>query len=416
MTAPLPLAGYRVLDFGWVMAGPILGHILADYGAEVIKVESRRRLDASRRGRPIGGPDTPAGDQGAEPDRIPLFHAINRNKRSVTIDITHPEAPALVKALVRQADVVVENFTPRVLRRYGLDYAALAAVKPDLVMISLSAAGQWGQLSEIAAYAPSVTSLAGLEALVGYPGERVLGMTGLNFSDPTVGLLGAFVVMAALYHRDRTGQGQHIDLSQVEAMTCLAAEALLEYELTGRVPGPPGATHPAMAPYGFYPCRGAPVEDEWVAIAVGNEAEWRAFCRALGEPAWTADPRFADRYRRVAHRTALDAAVAAWTRERTKEEAAEQLRAAGVAAAPVLNIAGQFADPHLQARGVYVDVEHPLVGTEIIYGLPWKLSDTPGAIRRAAPLLGADNTYVFQELLGLDAATVERLRAAGVIS
>jgi benzylsuccinate CoA-transferase BbsF subunit len=253
--SPLPLEGYRVIDFGWVIAGPIVGAIRADMGAEVIKVESRRRLDASRRGRPITGEHIDRGDRGEDPDLIPLFHAINRNKLSITIDLTHPHAPQLLRDLIARSDVVVENFTPHVLRRVGLDYEALCEVKPDLIMLSLSAAGQTGPWREISAYAPSITSLAGLDGLVGYSDGPVLGMPSLNFSDPTAGLLGAYAVMAALCHRQRTGQGQYIDMSQMEALTGLAVEAILDYTLNNRVRTPQGNRHPYMRRMGCIPAK-----------------------------------------------------------------------------------------------------------------------------------------------------------------
>ena len=411
--SPLPLEGYRVIDFGWVIAGPIVGAILADMGAEVIKVESRRRLDASRRGRPITGEHIDRGDRGEEPDLIPLFHAINRNKLSIAIDLTHSQAPPLLKDLITRSDVVVENFTPHVLRGIGLHYEALCEVKPDLIMLSLSAAGQTGPWREISAYAPSITSLAGLEGLVGYPDGPVLGMPGLNFSDPTAGLLGAYAVMAALCHRQRTGQGQYIDMSQMEALTGLAVEAILDYMLNNRVRTPQGNRHPYMAPHGVYPCQG---EDQWVALAVGSDAAWLAFCRALGDPGWTQDRRCADGYRRVRHRTWLDQQVAAWTRMRSASDATALLRTVGIAVAPVMGIAQQFADPHYRARQVYVEIEHPRVGVETIYNVPWKLSATPGAVCRPAPSLGEHNTYVLGELLGLSQEDIERLQGAGVLT
>lgn len=408
-----PIEGYRVVDFGWVLAGPVTGHILADMGAEVIKVESRRRLDASRRGRPITGERTEMGDRGEEPDLIPLFHNINRNKLSITVDITHPKGPPLLKELIKRSDAVLENFPPAVMRRYGLHYEALREVKPDIVMISLSTAGQSGPLADLRAYAPAVTSLGGLEALVGYPGERILGMMGLNFSDPTAGLISAFALLVGLYYRQRTGKGQYIDLSQMEAIACLAGEAIMDYTMNGRVMRPRGNHHPSMAPHGNYPCQG---DDKWVSIAVGSEEEWQAFRRALGDPPWAQDERFADAYRRLNNREALDKFVAAWTREHSPYEVTDILQKAGVAAMPVMGIEEQFSDPHYQARGVYVDVEHPIIGAEIIYGLPWKLSDTPGAIRGPAPNLGQHNDYVFREILGLSSEEIARLTEEGVIA
>ncbi|MBI3967904.1 MAG: CoA transferase, partial [Chloroflexi bacterium] len=294
----LPLAGYRVLDFGWVIAGPIVGAILADLGAEVIKVESRQRVDASRRGRPITGENVQQGDQGLHPDLIPMFHAVNRNKLSITVNLADPVARELILKLVPKVDAVIENFAPGVLQRLRLAYEDLVRVKPDLVMLSLSATGQYGPLRDVRTYAPSVSSLAGLESLVGYQGDEVLGMTGANFADPTAGLFASFAVMAALYHRNETGVGQYIDMAQVEAITCLSGEAILDYSMNGRVAEPQGNHDLLMSPHNFYRCAG---DDEWAAIAIAGEDEWQGFCRALGNPAWTQDPRFADRAGRQEH-------------------------------------------------------------------------------------------------------------------
>ena len=407
-----PLQNYRVIDFGWVMAGPILGHLLADMGAEVIKVESRQRLDASRRGRPLVGADVARGDQGEEPELIPLFHNINRGKLGITVDIKHPEGIALVKELVKYSDVVAENYTPHVLREAGLDYECLRQVKPDLVMLSMSSVGQYGPLRDISTYASSLSSLAGMEGLVGYYGERVLGMMTTGYADPNAAVYGALAVLAALRYRNRTGRGQYIDMSQLEATVSLMGEAVMDYAMNRRVPGPTGNRHPTLAPHGNYPCRGG---DKWVSIAVGSDEEWRGLCRALGEPPWAYDERFSDGFGRLRHREELDHLISAWTVNLTHYEATEALQREGVAAAPVLNIEEQYFDKHFQERQTFVECHHPRVGMETIYGIPWRLGGTPGEVRRHAPLLGEHNRYVFGELLGIPEPELARLMEQKVI-
>lgn len=408
----LPLEGYRAIDFGWVYAGPILGQLLADYGAEVIKIETQARLDASRRGRPIISPHVERGDAGLEPDRIPMFHGLNRNKLGVTVDLTRSEGREVALKLVAQADVVLENFAPGVMGRLGLDYGILRRRKPDLVMVSLSSAGQYGPMKDVRTYAPGVTALAGLDSLAGYAGEDPVSVTNLFFGDPNGGLFGFLGVMAALHHREQTGESQYIDLSQTEAVAAHLGEAVMDYTMNRRVQRSQGSHRPIMTFQGNYPCQG---EDSWVSIAVKTDEEWRAFCQVMGNPDWTAEPRFADRFSRQRHRDALDRLVAEWTRTRDAYEVTEALQRAGVAAMPVLNIATQYADPHYQERGTYVTCPHPMVGDEPLPGLPWRLSETPGEVRRHAPLLGEHNDHVFQGLLGLEREEVRRLAEASVI-
>ncbi len=395
--------GLRVVDFGWVWAGTVLGHILADYGAEVIKVESKRRLDGLRLGKVFELGDTL--------EMNPYFHNLNRNKLSITLDITKEDAVHLIKELVRQSDLVIENFAPGVLDRRGLGYETLASVKPDIIMISLSAVGQKGPISQIVTYAPIISALSGIDSMVGYPDGPPLGFKHA-YADPTASLFGAFAVLAALRYRQRTGKGQYIDLSQAESATCLIGEALMDYQMNGRIGSNRGNSSLTMAPHGHYPCDG---EDRWVSIAVKTEEEWAGFCRAIGNPAWTQDPKFADRYSRLANSKELDERVAEWTREHSDYEASEILQKAGVAAAPVLGVDGIFVDEHFQSRGIFIDVEHPVVGSSFLYELPWKMSEVERKPVRHAPILGEHNDYVFGQLLGLPREEIDRLAAEEVI-
>ncbi|MBI3328874.1 MAG: CoA transferase, partial [Nitrospinae bacterium] len=399
------LAGYRVLDFGTAFAAPMAAHLLADMGAEVIKIESRTRLDGLRLGRPIVGEDIAGGDRGEWPEYQPVFHGLNRSKLGVTVNIKHPEGVGLLKRIVHMCDIVINNFSPGVMERAGLGYDVLRAERPDLIYVSLPAAGESGPLREIVTYAPVIAALAGISGLVGYSPARedFVGTLQVAFCDALAALQAVVAILAALRHRKATGEGQAIEISQWEASLSLLGEGVLEYVMNGRVLSPMGNVHPSMVPHNNYRCAG---EDAWVAIAVRSETEWRAFCQATGHPEWAEHPRFADGYQRMQHRDELDQFIRAWTSQRTPYGVMETLQAVGVPAMPVMNLEDQFRDPHLRAREVHVECEHPKVGIEWLHGIPWHLSETPGRIRRPAPLLGEHNQYVFGELLGLPAAEI----------
>jgi benzylsuccinate CoA-transferase BbsF subunit len=398
----LPLQGVRIVDFGWVYAAPIATRSLADMGAEVIKVENRKHLDELR---------TSPSNVSRDIEKDPVFHDINRNKLSLAVDFAKPEGAALIKRLVAVSDVVVENYSPGVLAKRGLDYPDLVAVRPDLIMLAMSAAGQTGPLHEIRTYGPSISALSGLDSMVGYPGERVLGSQGF-YPDMVGAIHGVISVLAALWHRDNTGRGQYIDLSQWEATVGMLGDAILDYTMNGFVRGTQGNRNPAASPHGNYPCQG---DDAWVAIAVEGESAWRGFCRALGEPAWTGEPWAADGHRRVANAETVDRHVAEWTRERTPEEATAALQAEGVAAGPSLHVGERYFHPHFSERGFHVDLEHPATGVDIVGGIPWKLHGTPGQIRRPAPLYGEHTDYVLSDLLELSEAEQAKLREEEVI-
>ena len=411
-----PLSGIRVIDFGWVAVGPVLSSLLAEFGAEVIKVESSKRLDYCRLiPTPLREGENVSealGARAAEVDRVPLFHQYNRGKLGVTVDLRHPGAPALLKRMVAGADVVVENFSPSVLRSAGLDYPALSAVRPGLVMISCSAVGSGGPWEDVRTFAPSLTSLSGLERLIGYAGERTLGALTLGYGDPSNAHHGFFAVLAALAHRGRTGEGQWIDMSQLEATAGLVGEALMDLEMNGRVWDTAGARHASMAPHGIYPSSG---EDGWVAISCAGDDEWRGLGRAIDEPAWTGAPRFASHSDRQANAGELDAAIARWTRRLTAEEATARCQAHGVAAAPVMGLQAHEGHPQFRTRGAVRTVRHAAVGDFALYASPIKLSATPGKIERAAPCLGEHNAEVFRGLLGLQEEEYEGLVRDGLI-
>ncbi len=403
-----PLAGYRVLDFGWVLAGAIPGMVLADMGAEVIKVETRQRLDYMRQGRPIIGTER-------DPEQHPMFHNVNRGKLSVTLNTNHPEAVDLARSLVAHCDVVIENFSPGVMDRLGLSYNDLRAVRDDIVMVSISSNGQTGPLRDLRAYAPSIGAMAGLDSTLGYEGERPLGLKHA-YADIAGALHAVFAIVSALYQRRRTGQGQYIDLSMLKATVATLGAGLMEYEATGRVLGPMGNYDPTMAPYGNYPCQGQTPEDQrWVSIAVANDEEWRGLVEAMGSPAWAAEERFASRYRRHQNRHELDTLVTEWTSARDAWEITGLLQSQGVAAMPVMDAEERLYDRHNRERGLYQEIEHPALGVEPIFNLMWNLDKTPPSIRGHAPTLGQHNRQILCDMLGLSEPQLSDLEERQIV-
>ena len=402
--SPGVLSGYRVLDFGWVLAGALPGMVLADLGAEVIKVETRQRLDYMRLGRPI------VGDQ-PDPEQNPMFHNVNRGKLSLTLNIAEPDAVELAKRLVAHCDVVIENFSPGVMDRLGLGYETLRAIKPDIVMASISSTGQEGALRDLRAYAPSIGALSGLDSTMGYEGGGPLGLKHA-FGDICGALHAVFAIGSALFRRNRTGEGQYIDVSMLRATVVTQGVGLMEQALTGRSLRPQGNYDPTMAPYGNYPCAG---EDRWVSIAVKTEDEWQSLVRAMGSPRWADDGRFGSQFRRQRHRRELDALVSNWTGQYEAEAITELLQSHGVAAAPVLGAEERLFHPHFMARGLYSDIEHPALGAEPVFNLMWNLSKSPSRVRRHAPLLGEHNRQVLRGYLGLTEAELAELEERRVV-
>ena len=389
----------RVLDLGWVWAGAVAGHVFADMGAEVIKVETRKRLDPARQGRPIVG-DVP------DPEQNPLFHNVNRGKKSLTIDITTAEGRDLVLRLAAISDVVVENMSPHALAKAGLDYPNMRRVNPQIVMLSYPVMGQTGPFNELRGYGNAAGALVGLDSVGADPdGDDLCGFNHV-LGDPAAGQFAVIALLAALRRRDATGEGQYVDLSMVESVGTMLGEATMAFQMNGTVAEARGNRHPFLAPHGTYPCAG---DDKWAAIAVETAEEWRALCAVIGRADLADDAALATYEGRAARRTEIDAAIAAWTRERSHYDVTEALQAVGVAATPCLDQEGRFFDPHLQARECYVDTGHPVLGSEPLYGIPYKLSERPGAIRGRAPLLGEHNAEVLGDLLGVPSERQDEL-------
>ena len=410
-----PLAGIRILDFTWAWAGPHGTTLLALLGAEVIKVESRKRLDHTRLRSLMAGPVL------ASPDPSVIFSDLNVGKLSIPLDLKQPRAVEIARRVATVCDVVTANMRPGTLERLGLGYEDLRAVKPDIIMLCSSAVGDTGPERSYVGYAPTFAALAGISSITGHSDSAPSPLSGAI--DLRVGTTCALAILAAVYHRRRTGEGQYIDLSSTEAVSALIGSVFVGHSMNGRVPGRQANRHPTMAPHNCYPCQPegeSPVLGEqkrsWVSIAVGSDEEWRALCSVLGEGGLDEDPRFADVVSRWRHQEELDDIISTWTRDRTAGEAAETLQKMGVAAMPVLDGAALAQDAHLRERGVLVNVEHPVIGSRIELGPPWTLSDTPAAIRRPAPRLGEHNDYVLGQLLGMSGQDIEELVREGVVS
>jgi crotonobetainyl-CoA:carnitine CoA-transferase CaiB-like acyl-CoA transferase len=394
----------RILDFMWVLAGPSATRVLADHGATVVRVESTRRIDTARTLAPFHD-----GVPGAE--RSALFHNTNANKLMVTLDPTTPAGRSVVLDLVRWADVVTESFKPGVMRSWGLDWPALRAVKPDLIMLGTCLMGQSGPWASFAGYGNLAAAVSGFSNLGGWPDRAPAGPFSA-YTDYVSPRFVALAVLAALEHRRRTGEGQHIDLAQAEASLHFLGPALLDFEVNGRVPERVGNRDPECAPHGVYPAAG---DDRWVAIVADGDRAFASLCRAIDRPALSADARFATPSGRRRHAEALDTEIAAWTRTRDPHDIERRLQAAGVAASAVQDSAALCADVQLAHRGHFLRVPHPELGDATIEGSRFRLSRTPARAPARAPTWGRDTARVLGELLGYDDGRITELVASGAL-
>jgi len=403
VTAPA-LADVRVIEFGSYAAGPAVGKHLADHGAEVIKVESRTRLDGFRTHMP------PFRDNRPGVERSGMFALINTNKLGVTLDLKAPGAADLARRLIRKAEVVIENFTPGTMARLGLDYERLSLEHPALVMLSSCNQGQTGPYARQPGFGSHLTSQCGFTYLTGWPDREPCLLYG-PYIDYIAAGFGVIAVLAALDRRRQTGRGCYIDLSQYEAGLQFITPSLLDYFVNGRVAERVGNRDPTAVPHGVYPCRD---EDSWCALSIHDDAEWERFRRALGDPDWARPPDLATAEGRRRAEAALDAGIAAWTATLPRAEVVARLRRAGVHVAPVNSMADLFADPQLRARKVWRPVEHPELGRHHAEGPPFLLSETPAEVEAGAPLLGEHTEQVFRDVVGLSAEEFAALEARGV--
>ena len=402
----IPLDGMRVLDLTTFWAGPLPTAIMADLGAEVIKIEAIQRLDPFRA---YGAPAGVAPDEAYE--WSPLFNSTNRNKRGITLNLTSEEGRNLFKRLVAKSDAVVENYSPRVLRQFGLPYEVLREINPAIVLTSISGFGQTGPWRDYVSFAAIGEALSGISSLTGYTDEGVL-LHGVGVSDPYTGLTAAFATLSAVHVARETGRGQHIDVAQLESSVPFLADAFMDFSLNRRKRVARTNDDPIRAPHGSFPTQG---QDNWITISIGSEAEWQALVETMGRPEWATHEDFATPLSRRRNRDALHGLIAKWTLLHDKEELARQLQACGVAAAPVRSPSEQLTDPQLQATGFFQHVEHKYAGRHPYPSFPVRFDGAYPRINRVGPPLGEDNHYVFTKLLGLDEAELARLKEARVI-
>ncbi|GAA2591375.1 hypothetical protein GCM10010399_22390 [Dactylosporangium fulvum] len=408
MTEPNAFAGIRVLDLGTFWAGPYLGSLLGALGADVLKVEGPRRPDGFR----FVAAFPQQGSRWYEMSG--LFQATNLNKRGMTLDLGTDAGRAVFERLLGGADIVIENFSPRVIEQFGFGYPAISAVNPRIVMVRMPGYGLEGSWREFVGFGNSFEYAGGLGWITGDPDGPPLGPGG--YADPLVAMHAMLAVIAALRDRERTGRGQLIELVQAEVVAAMTAEPVIQYALAGEVLGRTGARSEEFAPQGVYPCRG---EDEWLALTVRDDAEWTRLVRIVGEPQGLPAEQLATLAGRRAAHDSIDRWLSDWTRDRDPAGTADLLQAAGIPAAKVLTPAGMYHDPQVTATGYYQALEHPLTGVRRYPGWPFRFGSGSGvrlAHRFRSPLLGEHNEEILRESLGMNPEEIDELRHRGVIS
>ncbi len=405
----LPLEGIRVLDITVVWAGPFGTMILADLGAEVIRVENIHIWVPFSRGimaRPSrewmkaqtpfygGYPDREPGERPW--NRCPIFQSHARNKLSCTMDLRKPKGMELFKRLVQTSDVVYENNVPETMKKLGITYDMLKTVKQDIIYLQAPAYGSTGPYKNYRAFGNHIEGVIGHTLMRHYPDMGPSEISPIYVGDYMAGVHGAFAVMAALYYRSRTGKGQLIELSQAESAMPIFGQAILDYTMNRRIAKTIGNRDPTAAPCGCYPCRG---DDRWVNITVTSDKEWQAFCRVLGDPPWTKQQKFSNVLGRWKNQDELDGHINEWTKQYDSYEVMHLLQEVGVAAGAVMDARDCYNDPHMKARGFFQEVSQEDTGTHLYPGMMWKFSKTPLGIRTPPVRLGEHNEYVYKELL-----------------
>ena len=409
------LSDVNVLDMSWVAAGPLCGVLFAYFGATVVRVESAVRVDVARVSPPLF-----QGQPGI--NNSVWYGAMNLGKYGLGLDLNTDAGKEIVGKLVDWADIVIEGFTPGTMARWGFDYERLRARKPGIIMLSLTLQGQTGPLSPMRGYGLQVQGMSGMASLIGWPDGSPTGFT-IAYPDYIVPMQAAFATVAALDHRDRTGDGQHLDLAQMEATISFTGTAIPDYSANGRLALREGARlmagdAPATAPHGTYPTQGDGFDklttgDRWIAISVFDDAEWAALCRVLGRDDWLGDARFATHEARCANDAELDAAIAEETGKHDARELQERLQAAGVPAGAVLNQQLMYEDAQLRHRGHFVPMTHPVWGQFEAEQFGVRMTETPPVIQRPAPTISQHNEYVLREVLGYSEDDFNRLVAEG---
>ena len=402
-----PLSGIRVTDFTWIGAGAYTTKILGDYGADVVKIESSSRLDALRMSAPYK-------DKIKGVNRSGYFADRNTSKRSITLNMKDPRAVGLVRRLISKSDIVANNFTPDVMPKFGLDYEAVRAIRPDIIYLAMSMQGASGPESRYLGYGASMAALTGLQHLIGEPDREPIG-TGTNYPDHIPNPChAAFAVLAALRHRRISGEGQYLDLAQTEPTVALLGPTMLDLTVNGSEQRAVGNAHPQYSPHGVYPCVG---DDRWIAICIKNDEQLGNLVKVLGDPKWAQDIRWNTTCERLTNRDLLDQGLASSTKEEVAEKLMHALQSQGVPAGVVQNAEDVVnLDPQLAHREHWIKLNHPEMGWTIYNASPFRSAEMPSAPKRPAPLLGQHTKEVCFELLGLNAEEIAELTRDGVLA
>lgn len=394
---PKPLDGLRVIDLTRVLAGPFCTMLLADMGADVIKIEN-----------PDGGDDSRA--FGPYKQGLSAYYmGLNRSKRSVTLNLKNEKAKEMLKSLVRDADVVVENFKPGTMNKLGLSYEVLREVNPKIIYAASSGFGQTGPYSPRAAYDLIIQGMSGFMSITGFDADNPV-KAGSSIADIFAGVFTTIGILAALEHRRKTGAGQMVDVAMLDCMVATLENALATFDCTDKSPEPIGNVHRSIAPFASFR-----TADGQVNVCAGNDDLWRRFCEAIGMENYVSDPRFADNKVRVANFGELAPLINERMEGKTTAEWTAILDAVKVPCGPIMNLQQVVADPHIQARNMIVELMHPVVGKLLVPGVPIKFSETPASISSAAPALGEHNEEVFGQLLGMSGAEIAELKEKGAI-
>ena len=417
----LLLEGMRVIDHGIVYTGTAATMILADMGAEVIRVESIGHFPPATRGAVARPPEgLPAslgyvdGDPGERPwDRWYQFHSMNRNKYGIALELNRPEGKEVYKRLVRKSDVIIENFSEGTMERLGLSYDMLKEVKPDIIMISASGLGKEGPYKGYSTFGSNIDAISGMMSLRGYPDDDpMIRTTAHVWSDNVAAGTVAFVALLALHYREKTGKGQFIDLSQADAFLPHMGETIMDYTMNKRVQEVRGNREPSMAPHGSYRCRG---EDKWVTIAISSDEQWEAFGCALKNPGWIKEERFSGSMSRQANQDELDKLIEEWTIKLEPYDVMHILQKVGIPAGPVVHRSDLYNDAHLKERGFFWQITHREAGTHLYPGTCFRFSKTPVEVRLPPNCLGEHNEYILKELLGMSDKEIAQLEEKRVI-
>ncbi len=409
----LPLAGMRVIDISNVISMPYTGGLLSDLGAEVIKIERTARPDTTRT-----NPNSAIhadNDPGEDPwNRTGTFNVLNRGKKSLTLDLSQPAGRDVLRDLIRVSDILTENFTPRVMRGWGLDYPNAAKLNPNLIMLSCSGYGREGPYAPYPGQATTMEATHGLAHTTGYAGGEPskAGQSFVDFLATWSLMMGATL---GLRYRNRFGKGLWVDVAMYQLGCAMLSEYVLDWEANGRLGGRIGNRHPWLAPQGCYRCAG---KDDWCVVSVHDDDEWAALCRVIGQPDLAGDPRFAANEARMQNHDAIDSIISAWTGGMSKFDAMDTLQAAGVRAGAVFDARDMHLDRHAQARGMLEKVRFPAerkMGERVMIGRPWRLSRLPLSIQGPGPRLGEHNREVIQGMLGYDDARYAELEQTGII-